>query len=210
MCRITDNVYFFRPQQRIHNIIAETFWNPVSWPFSKRFSRKAVEREKEKVKSFSSQKRTGAPPSPPPFPPSQRIPQLLRISDDEEPTEPQPSEESQTEKDAGNETEEEAVGKEVAGKESGLKPDNGLKNEHLHRDGELKLQKECEPSLEEFEPSLRHMEETETDDLSKQSAWEVSSLPPITIFGRSAPLADAEAERLSKELQASGNPSLTT
>ena len=193
-------------QQRIHNIIAETFWNPVRWPFSKKLSHEAAER-RNVVQPFHSEKRTGVPP-PPPFQPSQRIPRLLIIRDDEEPVDSQLSEERQREEGAANDSEEEEEeGDKVAKQEKAPRPksDDELKSEHLQRDGKSSQQEEFDPSVEEFEPSWEPTVERESDSLSKQSARKASSLPPIASFGQATPLADAEAERFSRRLQASGS-----
>ena len=204
--RSVTDLHFFK-QQRIHNIIAEIFWNPVSWPFAKSPSHKAAEHEKEPtakpVQRFDSRKRTGAPPQP--FPPSQRTPQLLRIDEDETSFEPQPTEESQTQKEATIGSEEATNGsEEVAGQENGPISDDEIEGKQMHLGGDFGHQKE-----QDFDPASGPMEERDADCLSEQSAWHGSSFQPLVFFGRSESRADAEAERLSKNLWASRFPSHT-
>jgi short-subunit dehydrogenase len=64
--------------QRIHNLIAEAFWNPIHWPFRTRASPEAPQQQPVEQPAA---RQTAPAPSPPPM---QRVPRLLQLDQVEE------------------------------------------------------------------------------------------------------------------------------
>lgn len=159
------------PQQRIHNIIAEIFWNPLRLPFTKHTAEVSVpqinessDEEEEKPKATSVQ----------PFPPVQRMPRLLKLEEDMLPTK---EAESNTTYDVPKD------GNEKVADVTPTVPDSE-NNTDKYETRDDSQTKDDLPIHEEDERPSDHFDESENHPLSEQSWATHPSLKPLAFHLR--------------------------